>query len=279
MSNKLLQVFIPTRNRPNFLKDSLESVANQDFPNLDITILDNCSDNPKKNRKLAEYYGAKYVLNKRNLGIIGNWNKAVDMCRAKYISIFHDDDVMLPDFLKLSVTMLEKHPDTGFCFSSTIKVDTNLKEIGPWSLYSPVRSKISGKKYIDDTLSNGCCLSIAPSIVYRLNAFKKTGLFESRICYNSFDLNLILRIAMHYNVCYVNTPGVLYRIHKKQMSQTYWWSEDKAKGRLATMLELQNANTFFLQDNLIRNKAFYLKNINKFNLLAAEYARKLNPDL
>src|ERR1035437_851450 len=98
---KLVTIIVPTKNRSILLKDSLDSIYSQTYKNILIIVLDNNSKEWKLNKKIVDSYRDKrfkYVKNKKDLGIIGNWNKAISLCKTEYLSIFHDDDVMLPDF-------------------------------------------------------------------------------------------------------------------------------------------------------------------------------------
>lgn len=280
----LITIAIPTRNRPNFLQQSLESVLNQTYKNTRILVLDNNSETdllPIINK--SNDNRVSLVKNSKDIGIIGNWNKAIELCTTKYLSIFHDDDIMLPEFINKSINALENNPTVGFSYSHANKVDENLNYMSLWSPLFPKEGLIDGIDYVLYTIERGCCITIAPTVVIRKSVFDSVGKFKDNLCFNSFDFNMWLRIANSFDIYFINEILVNYRIHKGQMSENYWRSHEKAKGRLATIFELQEAIFLVLsrKDIFLDEKQIELLNT-KFkdnNKLAAHYARILIDDL
>lgn len=280
----IITVVIPTYNRPKFLYQSLASVLNQKFTNMQILILDNNSNvdllpiiHRFKDKRI------RFIKNSKNLGIICNWNKAIDLCKTKYLAIFHDDDIMLPDFINNSINVLENHKSVGMSYAHANKVDKNLNYLSLWSPLFPKEGLIKGLDYIFYTVKQGCCITIAPTIVFRRSIFNKIGKFNDNLCFNSFDFNMWLRIANYYDIYFINKVLVNYRIHKNQMSETYWRANKKIKGRLATILELQEAISLLLNHKSIvinKKQVNFLKNkFRENNKLASMYARTLIKDL
>lgn len=280
----LITIAIPTRNRPNFLQQSLESVLNQAYESLRVLVIDNNSEmdmSPIIN-KFSDSR-VSFVKNSENLGIIGNWNKAIELCRTEYLSVFHDDDIMLPQFISRSIDALENNPTVGFSYSHANKVDESLNYISLWSSLFPGEGFIKGTDYILYTIKQGCCVTIAPTVVVRKNVFDSVGKFRDNLCFNSFDFNMWLRIANKFDVYFVNEVLVNYRVHEGQMSKTYWRSHRKAKGRLATMFELQEAISLLLDRKDIstdqKRVDFLNTKLKENNKLAAHYARMLVDNL
>ncbi len=280
----LITIAIPTYNRPKYLKESLSSVVNQSYNDTKIVVLDNCSTvNIKKVVDSFKDSRITYIRHHKNIGIIKNWNYAIDTCRTKYLSIFHDDDIMHPLFIEKAITNLENQSSVGFLYTQANKVTEKLKYISIWSKLYPNTGLIKGYDYLKYTIDQGCCITIAPTVVFPICVFKTVGLFNDDLCYNSFDFNMWIRIASKFDVYFIKEILVDYRIHKKQMSEIYWRSKDKAKGRLATMIELYQAlyYLYHLTQNK-RNKKYndyYLEKIKEFTLMTAKYSRILIPDL
>lgn len=277
----LITVAIPTYNRPHYLKQCLKSVVNQSCKNLVIVVLDNHSkDNLSSIIESFNDPRIIYIRNKKNIGIIENWNKAIKLCKTKYLSIFHDDDIMHPSFIEESIKVLEKNKMIGFSYCNANKVDEKLNYLMPWSPFKQKGGLIDGKKYIIKTIERGCCLTIAPTIVARKKAYDEAGWFNDHLCFNSFDFNMWLRIANKFKVFFINKTLVDYRIHHQQMSDTYWRLNEKAKGRLATMIEIQNAIYLLINKNQKTNQLKFLtKKMKKNNAFLSYYARILIKDL
>jgi GT2 family glycosyltransferase len=274
-------VAVPTHNRPEYLMQSLQSIIDQSYKNISIIVLDNCSDPKYKIEDLVNSFGDKRIRYKRNtmnIGIIGNWNRAIELCDTKYLSIFHDDDLMKTDFIEKSINALENNLTAAFSYTQANKVDSTLRFVSLWSENILGEGLIKGEDYLKYTIKKGCCITIAPTVVVRKEIYDNVGLYQDELCFNSFDFNMWIRICQQYDVYFINEALVDYRIHDKQMSQTYWWSEHKCKGRLATMFEVQKALSYLIKSDKITNdrSSEYLE---KYTKLASEYARKLISDL
>ena len=112
MENKI-EVFILTHNRLDFLKSSLESVLKQTMPTR-ITVIDNCSsDGTEEYMRAAEksFAGVKYVRNTSNIGYNGSFAKALSAASAPFAMLFHDDDILHPDYIMDANIALQKYPE------------------------------------------------------------------------------------------------------------------------------------------------------------------------
>lgn len=280
--NNIISVVIPTNNRISFLKQSLSSVLNQTYKDIQIIIKDSSSNADVKDycSTLSDPRVSYIWCDSKN--IIDSWNDCVTLGNTRYVSIFHDDDIMHPEFIEKSVKNLEQYPSAGMSYTQANKVNINLDYISIWSDLNPGEGLIKGNDYLRFTIENGCCVTIAPSVVIRKSAYESIGPFANEICFNSFDFNYWIRMANNYDICFIEEVLVYYRIHEGQMSQNYWWQQ-KAKGRLATMLEIQRAIYYLsLKEELYSDTnswKWLASKANEYNSLAAKYAIELIPDL
>ncbi len=279
-NNPIITVVIPTRNRPDYLKQALQSVLGQDFQNKRIVVIDNAPDIVAQT--VVEEIGGgqvEYIKFDEDTGIIGGWNRAVEICDTKYLSIFHDDDVMLTGFLSKSVTALEANPSAMMSYAQANKVDSQLNYISIWSDLYLRKGLIRGGDYLMYIIQNGCCVTIAPTVVFRRSVFDKVGMFIDELCYNSFDLNMWIKIANRFDIFFLKEILVHYRLHEKQMSQKHWFTKGYPTGRLATMMELIHATQLLLKKECIisdpKRQRFLINKISEFNKLASGYARSL----
>lgn len=97
-----LTIAIPTFNRFDLLVETLHSVFSQCF-DFDVEIL--VVDNDPNNEELAVAAMAefkekpfKYIKNTENIGMFGNWNQCLYVAKGKFITLLHDDDILLPSF-------------------------------------------------------------------------------------------------------------------------------------------------------------------------------------
>lgn len=111
----LLSICIPTWNRAQFLKLSLDSIKDQlsdiDNSKLEILVSDNCSTDSTLQlvrSYIHEGMPIEYNRNEENIGPDRNFLKCAEMAKGKYILVAGDDDVLLPDSIKYLLDILAK---------------------------------------------------------------------------------------------------------------------------------------------------------------------------
>lgn len=238
-----VSVVIPTRNRSRLLKRSIGFVLAQTYKDFELIIVDNAStDDTKKIVSSFKDPRVFYKRNPKNLGIIGNWNKAIEYSRGKYLNIFHDDDVMYPTFLEESVKALDKISSIGFTFSLIKRVDKKRKFLNMWwEDYNGMKGLIKGNDYILLTIEKERCISLAPDMVFRKEAFNKVGLFKQVYAFNTFDFNMWFKLAFDYDVYLIDKILFEYTIHKGQMSQRHWRTPQSPSGPIGMAIEIIDA--------------------------------------
>lgn len=93
------------------LEEALLSAINQNSVNFDyeIIVVDN---EPYKNggtetSNLMEKYkdipNFIYYRNEENLGMFGNWNRCIELARGEWVTLLHDDDLLIPNYLKMFI--------------------------------------------------------------------------------------------------------------------------------------------------------------------------------
>ena len=89
IDNQLVSICIPTYNSAKFLRESLESIVNQTYQNIEILVIDNASSDNSK--EIIEEYKEKYkigsYINEYNIGAEANFDRCVRTARGDYIAI------------------------------------------------------------------------------------------------------------------------------------------------------------------------------------------------
>ena len=94
-----VSIVIPTYNGGKFIAESLKSALDQSFSNIEIVIVDDCSnDNTFSiiNRFMREDRRIVYFKNDINLGLVRNWNKCLEHTRGEWIKFLFQDDLLHP---------------------------------------------------------------------------------------------------------------------------------------------------------------------------------------
>lgn len=130
---------IPTYKRVETLRETLESVFNQDIAEpYEIIVSDNNPERDDETEKLMDEYAdlpnLTYVKNSQNLGMAGNWNRLALLTRGEYMVLLHDDDCVAPFFLSSASALLEQHPDADLLQFS--KIHEHKFEFQPENLHT-----------------------------------------------------------------------------------------------------------------------------------------------
>lgn len=99
---------IPAYNRPAMLAETLTSIAEQTtFSDYEVVV---CDDGglPETRDVVASFPREKFSLhvNTPPLGAVSNWNRCIERARGHWVTILHEDDVLYPWFLELTVPRL-----------------------------------------------------------------------------------------------------------------------------------------------------------------------------
>jgi glycosyltransferase involved in cell wall biosynthesis len=109
-----ISIGIPTFNRHKGIVRTLTSIWQQEYPNLEIVISDNCSTDGTQEviqELCKEHSEIKFFRQESNLGMIPNFEFVLKKSSGKYFMWVADDDALEPGILMKYITFLEKHPD------------------------------------------------------------------------------------------------------------------------------------------------------------------------
>ena len=101
--NDLVTICIPTFNGARFLAKCLDTVVNQSYQNLEILIVDDqSSDNTVEiaRRFQEQDIRIKIYSNDKNLGLVGNWNRSLDIAQGEWVKLQFQDDLMSLDAIE-----------------------------------------------------------------------------------------------------------------------------------------------------------------------------------
>ena len=117
MVNTLVSVGIPTFNRPEGLRQTLDCILGQTYQKIEIIISDNCSTNPEVAR-IADEFSKKdsrirYIRQPENIGALRNFIFLVEQAQGEFFMWAADDDWWAPTFIMASVSLLETKPSAA----------------------------------------------------------------------------------------------------------------------------------------------------------------------
>lgn len=114
-----IQFFIQTHNRAHLLPASINALLSQSAGIKEITVLDNEStDNTEEIVRQFAGRGVKYI---KTYGLCGNYRKAVELANRTYCMIFHDDDLLHPEYIKIVLELLNRYENVSLIHSTAFE--------------------------------------------------------------------------------------------------------------------------------------------------------------
>jgi glycosyltransferase involved in cell wall biosynthesis len=117
MQDKLVSILIPLYNSGEWIEDTIQSVLNQTYPNIEIIIVDDGSSDNSFNVAKSYQTDKIKVIQQENKGACAARNKAFELSKGDYIVFFDADDLMSKDKIKNQMASVTQHGD-DFVFSS-----------------------------------------------------------------------------------------------------------------------------------------------------------------
>lgn len=134
--NPMVTILMATYNGERYISEQLESILAQSYRNIELIIADDCStDNTygilKQHAK--KYPNIQIKGNKKQLGLVKNYEQLLKSAEGDYIAFCDQDDVWSEDKVLRAVEALQREDNTKpLMFHSDLEVtDENLKLLNP----------------------------------------------------------------------------------------------------------------------------------------------------
>src|SRR5450759_2365677 len=102
-----VQIFIATYNRSTLVINAINSALNQDFDSFEVIVSDNSSNDETED--LISGFKSKQLTYKRrkpSMPATDHLNSILQEVTSEYFMIFHDDDMMHKDMIKVLYTTM-----------------------------------------------------------------------------------------------------------------------------------------------------------------------------
>ena len=119
----LVSVAVITYNSSKTVSETLDSIYNQTYKNLELVISDDGSKDDTIDicKKWIEGHNERFVRTQiitveKNTGVTGNYKRASENCLGEWIKEIDGDDLLLPNCIELYVQYIIDNPDTIYLF-------------------------------------------------------------------------------------------------------------------------------------------------------------------
>lgn len=231
---RLVSIIIGTYNSSNFIEETLNSIKAQTWPELELIITDDCSqDNTietiqswfAKNRE--RFVRTQLITVPANTGVSANGNRGLQEAKGEWIKFLGADDTLLPGCITDNMQYLIENPSIRVLFSKVHLYRDNFDNknilksfpngvIGKDSIIWPGRNALSQYKMllVEDRIN------FTPSVFLHRETLLSVGGFDERFrMMEDYPLWLKLTKAGH-RLYYMDKATVNYRQHSKAINNT-----------------------------------------------------------
>ncbi len=216
-THPLISVCIPVFDGANFIRESVESILNQTEKNFELLVVDNCSTD--QTVKIVAGYDdprIRLCVNPRNVGLIANFNKCIELAKGDFIVLLPHDDVLLPTALEAFSQALLADSDIGLAYSSFYSIDERGNKLRLMSRDREDRVMTGNEAFA--MLAEGCPIQCAMT---RRDVYSRLGSWDTTLIMTC-DWDMWCRIALAgYKYTYISTPQNCYRVHPENGFRAY----------------------------------------------------------
>lgn len=116
-ASPLVSICIPAYRRPVELREAIASALAQTVQDIEVVVTDDGGNHQDVAVEFADPR-LRYVLNESNLGMAGNWERALSLARGRYVMLLMDDDRLLPSFVERCLEAFGAEPAIDVVFTN-----------------------------------------------------------------------------------------------------------------------------------------------------------------
>ena len=116
-STSRVSAVITTHGRLELLKKAIESVKKQTYPNIELFVIDDCSEDGTRQWAQGQTgFVYSYIPKAESKG--GNYarNRGIALSHGKYVAFLDDDDTWEPEKIQKQVALIESNEKLGFVY-------------------------------------------------------------------------------------------------------------------------------------------------------------------
>jgi len=216
----LVSVVVSCYNHENYIKESLLSVLNQSYQNIELIVFDDGSVDNSADiiESLSKEHGF-FFQRQENIGFTPTLNKAIKLCKGKYIAFLGSDDLFFEDKIEKQVHFLEDRPDFAVCGGNMVFIDDK------GVLLAKQRKKPYSEVDFISIFNNRKAGPPASSAMIRTDVLHEVGGYDPKIGLE--DLYIWMKITHHgYKLAILDDDMIYYRKHGSNTSKRYKFMAD-----------------------------------------------------
>lgn len=247
-------------NQEKYVVESLLSAVHQDYPLIEVIIVDDFStDNSREviQKWIVGYPEIQFIANKTNLGSTKSFNKALQLAKGDFIIDLACDDILRPNCVSLQLKAFQESPfkNLGIVYGNAELIN----EKGEFYFYyfpvdshkKTIEKRATGNIYLS-VISGGNSICSVSSMVKK-SVFDALNGYDENLAYE--DLDLWIRASRVYDFDYIDEILIKKRISSTSFGTHFFIKDDERSKKInySTYLIIQKA--IALNQSKIEHKA------------------------
>jgi len=213
-SNPLVSIIIPTFNRAELIKETLQSVQNQTYQDWECIVIDDGStDNTKE--EVHKFVNGdcrfKLLLNQRKKGAPGARNTGIEIAKGDYFIFLDSDDLLAANCLFDRINKFKENPENDFLVFSTMVFEKEINDSG-------ILINVFTNNDVLERFLNLDVPWLTTGPIWKKKSFIKLGLWnEELLSWQDWELH-IRAILKNFKYKYFSTVDNFWRSNKENES-------------------------------------------------------------
>ncbi|MBA7515426.1 Chondroitin synthase [subsurface metagenome] len=239
-----VSIITPSLNQGQFIEETIISVKNQDYPNIEHIVIDGGSKDGTID--ILKKYPHLIWKSQPDKGQSDALNKGFRMAKGEIIGWLNSDDTYLPKAISTAVNFFQSNPEYDMVYGDFCKIDGTGKVF-------------ERRKQLDFTLlglKSGLCYICQPTVFFRKRVFDKMEYLDVNLRH-AMDYDLWMRIALNFKVKHI--PGFVanFRYHKDSKTVSEFVSQIQEERLVRNRYWKGDMN--FVVDYFLRILRFYYR--------------------
>jgi glycosyltransferase involved in cell wall biosynthesis len=228
-------------NSAGTIRDTIDSVLSQDYPNLEYIIVDGLSSDGTQDIVLS--YGSKIskFVSEKDKGLYDAMNKGIDLATGEVIGILNSDDLYLNSKIISEVASVFKKKNVGVVYGDLFYFKTGFPDT-PLRYYKGGVFSLRRVRY--------GLMPPHPTFFIKKDVYEKYGKFDLQFTLSA-DFDLILRLLGVHKVPFEYLPSVLVKMRTGGKS-----TSSLKRTMIMNREDLESCRKYGIKSNLFK---FYLK--------------------
>jgi glycosyltransferase involved in cell wall biosynthesis len=205
-NNPLVSIVTPSFNKGPFIEETLLSIRNQTYKNIEHIVVDGGSTD--ETLSILKKYSSDLIwFSEPDTGQSDAINKGWRMAKGDIIAFLNADDTYLPNAVEIAVNYFLEHPETGMIYGDGILSDENGTFL---TNFTAGEFNLKNLVFCKDNI-------LQPAVFLRKPVFETVGDVDVDL-HLAMDLDYWIRTGLRFKVNYIHQPLAAAKIYQDAKS-------------------------------------------------------------